>query len=104
MVHIIKEISILEHIFLHNTFPFVRYTEILKNYVHKCNILEGCIAKGYYRTKEVIEFCVDYDNKLKPIGVLLSCHEGRLAGKSSHGRKAIQTSDSFPFKEHYTIL
>jgi hypothetical protein len=80
MVYIVKEIGILEHIFLHNTFPFVRYREILKKYVHKCNIPEGCIAKGYMK-EEVIEFCVDYINKLKLIGILLSCHEGRLAEK-----------------------
>ena len=37
-------------------------------------------CKGY-GTEEVIEFCVDYIDDLKPIGVPLSRHEGRLGGR-----------------------
>ena len=51
---------------------------VLKKYVHDRSSPEGCIAKGY-KTKEAIEFYVDYIDGLKSIGVLLTHHKGRLA-------------------------
>jgi hypothetical protein len=78
MVHIVKEIDILGPASLHNIFSFERYMTVLKKYVRKRSSPEGCIAKGY-KTKETIEFCVDYINGLKSIGVLLTHHKGRLA-------------------------
>jgi hypothetical protein len=59
LVHLIKEIRILGLVFLHNMFPFERFMGVLKKYVHNRARPEGSIAKGY-RTKEVIEFCVDF--------------------------------------------
>ena len=53
LVHIVKEISILGLVFLHNMFPFERFMAVLKKYVHNRSRPEGCIAKGY-GTEEVI--------------------------------------------------
>jgi hypothetical protein len=104
MVHIVKEIGILGPIFLHNMFPFERYMGVLKKYVCNRSSPEGCIAKGY-GAEEVIEFYVDYIDELRPIGVPLSRHEGRLSGKGTLGRKIIRTNDVVSFnKAHYTIL
>ena len=91
MVHIVKEIGILGPIFLHNMFPFERYMGVLKKYVRNRSSPEGCIAKGY-GAEEVIEFYVDYIDELRPIGVPLSRHEGRLSGKGTLGRKKIRTN------------
>ena len=55
LVHLVKEISILSPVFLHNMFPFERFMGVLKKYVHNHAWLEGSIAKGY-GTEEVIEF------------------------------------------------
>ena len=79
LVHLVKEIGILGHVFLHNMFPFERYFAVLKKYVRNRARPEGSIAKGYV-TEEVIEFCVDYVDELYPIGVPVSRHEGRLIG------------------------
>ncbi|KAF0928313.1 hypothetical protein E2562_039432 [Oryza meyeriana var. granulata] len=49
---------------------------VLKGYVCNRSHREGSIVSGI-ATKEVIEFCIDYMD-LKPIGVPLSRHEGRL--------------------------
>ncbi|WVZ50945.1 hypothetical protein U9M48_002148 [Paspalum notatum var. saurae] len=76
LVHIVKEIGILGPVFLQNMFPFERYMVVLKKYVRNRSRPEGCIAKGY-ETEEVIEFCTDYIDELKPIGVPLSRYEGR---------------------------
>ena len=104
LVHLIKEISILGPIFLHNMFPFERFMGVLKKYVHNHARPEGSIAKGY-GTEEVIELCVDFIPDLDPIGVPESRHEGRLSGKDTLGKKAyIVKEDDYFCKAHYTVL
>ena len=104
LVHIVKEIFILGPVFLHNMFPFERYMSVLKKYVRKCSSPEGCIAKSY-GTEEVIEFCVDYIDDLRPIGVPISRHEGRLSGRGTLGKKTVRSMDNSLFdKAHITIL
>jgi hypothetical protein len=68
--------------------------------VCNCSIPEGCIAKGY-GTEDVIEFCVDYIDELRSIGVRLSHHEERLSGKGTLGRKIIRTNDVVSFDKTY---
>ena len=68
LVHLVKEISILGPVFLHNMFTFERFMRVLKKYVHNRARSEGSIAKGY-GIEEVIEFCVDFIPDLDPIGV-----------------------------------
>jgi hypothetical protein len=47
LVHLIKDISILSPVFLHNTFSFERFMGVLKKYVHNHAWPEGSNAKGY---------------------------------------------------------
>jgi hypothetical protein len=104
LVHLIKDISILGPVFLHNMFPFVRFMGVLKKYVHNRARPEGSIARGY-ETEEVIEFCVDFIPDLDRIGVPKSRHEGRLSGKEILGKKSyIGKEDDYFRKAHYTIM
>ena len=104
LVHLIKEISILGPVFLHNMFLLERFMGVLKKYVHNRARPEGSIAKGY-GTEEVIEFCVDFIPDLDSIGVPESRHEGRLSRKGTLGRKTyIGTKDDYFNKAHYTVL
>nr|AAM08512.1 Putative transposase [Oryza sativa Japonica Group] len=104
LLHLVKEIGILGPVFLHNMFPFERYMGVLKKYVRNRARPEASIAKGY-GTEEVIEFCVEFIEDLRPIGVPESRHEGRLRGKGTLGRKAIMTVDNNLFrKAHFTVL
>ena len=104
LVHLVKEISILSPMFLHNIFPFERFMGVLKKYVHNRARPEGNIAKGY-GTEEVIAFCVDFIPDLDSIGVPKSRHEGRLSGKRTLGRKTyIGTEGDYFNKAHYTVL
>ncbi|KAK1633133.1 hypothetical protein QYE76_007448 [Lolium multiflorum] len=65
---------------------------------------EGSISKGC-GTEEVIEFCVDFNPDLKPIGVPESRYEGRLRGKGTLGKKAKTCMDGHSFTQaHYTVL
>ena len=104
LVHLVKDISILGHVFLHNMFPFERFMGVLKKYVHNHARPEGSIAKGY-GTEGVIEFCVDFIPGLDPIGVPESRPEGRLSGNGTLGKKPyIGTQDNYFNKAHYTVL
>lgn len=104
LCHLVKEVSILGPVYLHNMFPFERYMGVLKKYVRNHARPEASIAKGY-GTEEVIEFCVEFIEDLRPIGVPESRHEGRLRGKGTLGRKAIMTVDNNLFrKSHFTVL
>nr|AAX92962.1 transposon protein, putative, CACTA, En/Spm sub-class [Oryza sativa Japonica Group]ABA92833.1 transposon protein, putative, CACTA, En/Spm sub-class [Oryza sativa Japonica Group] len=99
-----EKIGILGPVYLHNMFPFKRYMSVLKNYVRNRARLEASIAKGY-GAEEVIEFCVEFIEDLRPIGVPESRHKGRLQGKGTLGRKAIMTVDNNLFrKAHFTVL
>ena len=77
LVHLVKEIDILGIVFLHNMFPFERFMGVLKKCVRNRARLEGSITSAY-ETEEVIDFCVDFIDDLKPIWVLESRYEGRL--------------------------
>jgi hypothetical protein len=104
LVHLVKEIDILEPIFLHNMFPFERFMAVLKKYVRNSARLEGSIACGY-GTEEVIEFCVDFIDDLKQIGVPELLCEGILRRKGTLGKKAYVCTDDYSFKKaHYVVL
>ena len=71
LVHLVKEIDILGPVFLQNMFPFERFMGVLKKCVRDRALLEGSIASAY-GTEKVIDFCVDFIDDLKSIGVLES--------------------------------
>jgi hypothetical protein len=98
LVHLVKEITILGPVFLHNMRPFERFMSVLKKYVLKRAHPEGSIAKGYV-TEEVIEFCVDFVDSIDSIGVPVSRHEGRLLGKGTIGRNACFSNDTNLFNK-----
>ena len=104
LVHIVKEINILDPVFLHNMSPFERYMAVLKKYIRNRSRPEGCIAKGY-GTEEVIEFCVDFIDELSPIGVPMSRYNGRLEGKGTLGKKSnMHIPESEIRKANFTVL
>jgi hypothetical protein len=104
LVHLVKEIDILGSVFLHNMFPFERFMGVLKKYVCNRACLEGSISSAY-GTEEVIDFCVDFIDDLKPIWVPKSRYEGRLCGKGTLGKKLYVCTDDVSFKKaHYAVL
>nr|ABA97149.1 transposon protein, putative, CACTA, En/Spm sub-class [Oryza sativa Japonica Group] len=104
LCHLVKEISILGPVYLHNMFILESYMGVLKKYVCNRARPEASIAKGY-GTEEVIEFCVEFIEDLRPIGIPESRIEGRLRRKGTLGRKAIMTIDNNLFrKTHFTVL
>jgi len=104
LVHLVREIDILGPVFQHNMFPFERFMGVLKKCVRNHARPEGSIASAY-GTEEVIDFCVDFIDDLKPIGVPESRYEGRLNGKGTLGKKSHICTDDDSFKKaHYAVL
>ena len=85
-------------------FPFERFMGVLKKYVHNRARPEGSISKGH-QNEECIEFCINFNPDLKPIGVPESRHKGRLDGKGTLGGEQIICTDGHSLTEaHYTVL
>ena len=70
-------------------FPFERFMGVLK----KC-----------VRNRARPDFCVDFIDDLKPIGVPKSRYEGRLRGKGTLGKKSYVCPDDSLKKAHYMVL
>jgi hypothetical protein len=103
LVHLVEEILILGHVYLHNMFPLEQLMFGFKKYVRNRARPEGSIAKGY-GTEEVIQFCVDFIDELAP-GLPVSCHEGRLRGKGTLGKNFRMDMDETLYrKAHATVL
>ena len=77
---------------------------VLKKCVRNRARPEGSIASAY-GTEEVIDFCVDFIDDLKPIGVPESRYERRLSGKGTLRKKSHICTDDDSFKKaHYAVL
>ena len=57
-----------------------------------------------YSTEEVIEWCADYFDQGNPIGVPISRHEGRLAGKGTIGKKPISPQRDAREQAHFVMI
>ena len=65
--------------------------KILKRYTKNLHRPEASIMERYI-AKEAIEFCSEYIEKEKPIGLLESRHDERVGGKDSRGLHVITPS------------
>jgi hypothetical protein len=86
--HIIKEIKLLGHVFLHQMYAYERFNSIMKSFIRNQAYPEGNMVQGYC-TEEAVEWALNYADPSNPIGVPKSHHEGRLIGKGIIGKKAI---------------
>nr|XP_043622166.1 uncharacterized protein LOC122593779 [Erigeron canadensis] len=101
--HIVYEIKICGPVFLRYMYPFERYMGFLKGYVRNRYRPEGSIVEGY-ASEEVIEFCIDYFEGLKSIGVPVGRHEGRLGGVGTIGKKEEFPPQDYMHRAHFTVL
>jgi hypothetical protein len=86
--HLIKEIKLLGHVFLHQMYVYERFNGILKYFVRNRAYPTGSMVQGHY-TEEAMERALNYADPSNPIGVPKSRHEGRLIRKGTIGMKAI---------------
>ena len=74
IVHLVREIKYCGSIYLQSMYLVERYMKILKGYTKNLHRLEASIVERYI-AKEAIEFCYEYMEKAKPIGVPKSRHD-----------------------------
>jgi hypothetical protein len=86
--HLIKEITLLGLVFLHQMYVYERFNGILKSFVRNRAYPEGSMVQGYC-TEEAVEWTLNYAGPSNPIDVPMSCHEGRLTGKGTIRKKVI---------------
>jgi hypothetical protein len=101
--HLVREIWFLVPSYLHQMFPFERFYEFLKSLVHNRLFLEGAIVRCY-ETIEAMEWAMGYMDPQNPVGVPRLCHEGRLSGVGTMGKRSV-TPDADAFeKDHFTVI
>jgi len=91
IVHLVREIKCCGPVYLRWMYPVERYMKILKGYTKNLHRLEASIVERYV-IEEAIEFCSEYIEKAKPVGLLESRHDERVGGKGSRGLHVITIS------------
>ena len=82
IIHLVREIKCCGPVYLRWMYPVERYIKILKGYTKNLHRPEASIVERYI-TEETIEFCSEYMEKAKLVGVLKSRHDERVRGKGS---------------------
>ena len=77
--------------------------KILKGYTKNLHRPEASIVERYI-AKEVIEFCSEYIEKAKPVGLPESRHEDRVGSKGSRGLHVITQSVEDLQQTHLYVL
>jgi hypothetical protein len=101
--HLIKEMKLLGHVFLHQMYVYERFNSISKSFVRNRAYPEGNMTQGYC-TEEAIEWALNYADLSNPIGVPKFRHEGRLTGKGTIGKKAITLDPNLFRCTHFYVL
>ena len=77
--------------------------QILKGYTENLYRPEASIVERYI-AKEAIEFCLEYIEKAKLVGLPESRHDDRVGGKSSRGLHVITPSLEDLLQTHLYVL
>jgi hypothetical protein len=103
IAHLIKEIKLLGHVFLHQIYAYERFNGVLKSFVRNQAYPEGNMVQEYC-TEEVVEWALNYVDSTNLIGVPKSRHEGRLTGKWTIGKKAITLDPDLFHRAYFHVL
>jgi hypothetical protein len=103
ITHLIKEIKLLGHVFLHQMYAYDRFNGILKSFIINRAYPEGSMVQGYC-IEEAVEWALNYADSSNSIGVPKSHHEGSLVGKWTIGKKAITLYPNLFHCTHFHML
>jgi len=103
IVHLVREIKCCGPIYLRWMYPIERYMKILKGYTKYLHLPKASIVERYI-AEEAIEFCSDYIEKAKPVGLLESQHDNKVASKGSRGLHVITPSVEDLLQAHLYML
>jgi len=77
--------------------------KILKGYTNNLHCSETSIVERYI-AEEAIEFCSEYIEKAKAVGLLKSCHDDKVGSKGSRGLSVITLSVEDLLQAHLCVL
>jgi hypothetical protein len=101
--HLIKEIKLFGHVFLHQMYVYQRFNGILKSFGGNRAYAEDGMVQGYC-TEKAVEWALNYADPSNPIGDSRSRHEGTLTRKGTIGKKTI-IPDQYLFGcAHFHVL
>ena len=103
IVHLVREIKCCGPVYLRWMYPVERYMKILKGYTKNLYRPEASIVERYI-AEEAIEFCSEYLEKAKPVGLPESRHDDRVGGKGSRGLHVITPSVEDLLQAHLYVL
>jgi len=84
IVHLVREIKCYGPVYLRWMYPVEGYMKFLKEYTKNLHRPKASIVERYI-TKETIEFCSEYIEKTKSVGLLESQHDEIVRGKVQEG-------------------
>ena len=82
IVYLVWEIRMCGLVFLRWMYPIERYMKVLKGYTKNQHRPEASIVERYV-AEECIEFCSQYIEDGKPMGLPETRHDQTLAGKGT---------------------
>jgi hypothetical protein len=94
ITHLIKEIKLFGHAFLHQMYVYEIFNGILKSFVRNQAYLEGSMVQGYY-TEEAVEWALNYVDPSNLIGVPMS--------REAH-RKMDYWEEGYNFRSTFILL
>jgi hypothetical protein len=101
--HLIKEIKLLDLVFLHQMYAYKRFNVILKSFIRNRAYPEGSMVQGYC-TEDAVEWTLNYADPNNLIDVPKSRHEGRLTGKGTIRKKPITLDPHLFCCAHFHVL
>jgi len=103
IVHLVRVIKCCGPVYLQWMYPVERYMKILKGYTKNLHHPEASIVERYI-AEEAIEFCSEYIEKDKPVGLPKSRHDDRVGGKGLRGLHVITPSLEDLLQAHLYVL
>ena len=103
IVHLVREIKCCGPVYLWWMYPVERYMKILKGYTKNLYRPEASIVERYI-AEEAIEFCSEYLEKAKAVGLPECRHDDRVGGKGSRGLQVITPSVEDLLQAHLYVL
>ena len=88
IIHLVREIKCCGPIYFWWMYPVEQYMKILKGFTKNLHRPEASILERHI-AEEVIEFCSEYIEKAKHVGLPESRHDDRVGGKGSRGLHVI---------------
>jgi len=103
IVYLVREIKCCGPVYLRWMHPVECYMKILKGYTKNLHRPEASIVERYI-TEEAVEFCSEYIEKAKPVGLPESCHDDKVGGKGSRELHVITPSVEDLLQAHLYVL